>query len=67
MHRLMDGLSFPVEFGQLKAEVSFMDLGDSAAHIELAALALGLCSHPGGCSCFHLTEAGHTLMHVTDK
>jgi len=68
MYQQMDGLSFPVEFGELKADVSFMDLGDSAAQIEMAVLQLGMCSHPGGCSCFRISaEGSQTLMHITDN
>jgi phosphoribosyl 1,2-cyclic phosphodiesterase len=68
MYQQMDGLSFPVEFGELGADVSFMDLGDSASQIQSATLELGLCSHPGGCSCFRVrTDGSGTLMHITDN
>lgn len=68
LYTQMDGLSFPVEFGQLRADIDFMDLGDSVTQIHSATLQLGMCSHPGGCCCFRITDDGTgTLMHVTDN
>lgn len=68
LYAQMDGLSFPVEFGQLRADIDFMDLGDSVTHIHSATLQLGLCSHPGGCCSFRISAEGEgTLMHVTDN
>jgi phosphoribosyl 1,2-cyclic phosphodiesterase len=67
LHVQMDGFNFPVDFGELRAEIDFMDLGDSAAQIRSAQLELGLCSHPGGCSCFRIAEDGSALVHVTDN
>ncbi len=68
LYTQMDGLSFPVEFGQLRADIDFMDLGDSVTRIQSATLQLGMCSHPGGCCCFRISDdTAGTLMHVTDN
>lgn len=68
LYTQMNGLSFPVEFGELRANIEFMDLGDSVAQIESATLELGLCSHPGGSCCFRITAEGEgTLLHATDN
>ena len=68
LYTQMDGLSFPVEFGQLQAGIDFMDLGHSVTRIQSATLQLGLCSHPGGCCSFRIeSDGGGCLMHVTDN
>ncbi len=68
LYTQMNGLSFPVEFGELRANIDFMDLGDSVAQIRTATLQLGLCSHPGGCCCFRISAEGEgTLIHATDN
>lgn len=68
LYTQMNGLSFPVEFGELRANIDFMDLGDSVAQIRSATLQLGLCSHPGGSCCFRISAEGEgTLLHATDN
>ncbi len=68
LYTQMDGLSFPVEFGQLRAEITFMDMGDSVTRIRSATLQLGMCSHPGGCCCFRISDDSEgTLLHATDN
>jgi ribonuclease BN (tRNA processing enzyme) len=64
----MDGLSFPLEFGQLKAHVDFLDLGDCTTQVRGALLSLGLCAHPGGASCFRIAAPGEgSVVYVTDN
>lgn len=67
LYTQMNGLNFPVEFGELKAEIDFMALGDTAASIRSARLELGTCAHPGGCTSFRIVEGGGTLVHMTDN
>lgn len=68
LHTQMDGSNFPLEFGDLKAHVEFLDLGDSEARVQGARLLLGPCQHPGGCSCFRLEEPGNgSLVYATDN
>jgi phosphoribosyl 1,2-cyclic phosphodiesterase len=68
LHSQMDGLSFPLEFGQLKAHVDFLDLGDGITQVRGALLSLGRCAHPGGCSCFCITAPHEgSVVYVTDN
>jgi phosphoribosyl 1,2-cyclic phosphodiesterase len=63
----MESKFFPVDFGDLNADIQFVEITAETYEIGAAKICAVACNHPGTAHGFRITENGRSLIFLTDN